>query len=127
MGTTAKSTSPGTTDSSSLSIEARADAAALGAFLQGEEGDLAWGLLLTMARSEEVVEQAIATEDVALVAKHAFFVAQAFHSYIQKPQHSLLYADTPELRACRTLVVDCFVRQMQVLLDLLGIPVPERM
>ena len=94
---------------------------------QGEEGDLAWGLLLTMARSEEVVEQAIATEDVALVAKHAFFVAQAFHSYIQKPQHSLLYADTPELRACRTLVVDCFVRQMQVLLDLLGIPVPERM
>ncbi len=106
---------------------ARADAAALGAFLQGEEGDLAWGLLLTMARSEEVVEQAIATEDVALVAKHAFFVAQAFHSYIQKPQHSLLYADTPELRACRTLVVDCFVRQMQVLLDLLGIPVPERM
>jgi arginyl-tRNA synthetase len=61
------------------------------------------------------------------VAKHAFGVAQAFHSYYQKPQHSVLHAETDDLRACRALVVDSFVRQMQVLLDLLGIPVPERM
>jgi arginyl-tRNA synthetase len=108
-------------------LVARARSLDLGAFLKGEEGDLAWALLLLMARSEEVAEQAIAAEDVALVAKHAFGVAQAFHSYYQKPQHSLLHAETGELRACRTLVVDAFVRQMQVLLDLLGIPVPERM
>jgi arginyl-tRNA synthetase len=108
-------------------LVARARSLDLGAFLKGEEGDLAWALLLLMARSEEVAEQAIAAEDVALVAKHAFGVAQAFHSYYQKPQHSLLHAETGELRACRALVVDAFVRQMQVLLDLLGIPVPERM
>jgi arginyl-tRNA synthetase len=108
-------------------LVARARTLDLGAFLTGEEGDLAWALLLLMARSEEVVEQAIAAEDVALVAKHAFGVAQAFHSYYQKPQHSLLHAETDDLRACRALVVDCFVRQMQLLLDLLGIPVPERM
>jgi arginyl-tRNA synthetase len=106
---------------------ARARTLDLGAFLKGEEGDLAWALLLLMARSEEVAEQAIAAEDAALVAKHAFSVAQAFHSYYQKPQHSLLHAESDELRACRALVVDGFVRQMQVLLDLLGIPVPERM
>ena len=80
-----------------------------------------------MARSEEVVEQAIAAEDVALVAKHAFAVAQAFHSYYQKPQHSLLHAASEELRARRALVVDAFVRQMEILLGLLGIPIPERM
>jgi len=108
-------------------LVARARSLDLGAFLRGDEGDLAWALLLLMARSEEVVEQAIAAEDVALVAKHAFGVAQAFHSYYQKPQHSLLHAETDELRACRALVVDAFVRQMQVLLELLGIPVPERM
>ncbi len=108
-------------------LVARARSLDLGAFLKGEEGDLAWALLLLMARSEEVAEQAIAAEDVALVAKHAFGVAQAFHSYYQKPQHSLLHAETDELRACRALVVDAFVRQMQVLLELLGIPVPERM
>jgi arginyl-tRNA synthetase len=106
---------------------ARARELDLGAFLTGEEGDLAWSLLMLMARCEEVVEQAIAAEDVALVAKHAFAVAQAFHGYYQKPQHSLLHAASEELRACRALVVDAFVLQMQVLLELLGIPVPERM
>jgi arginyl-tRNA synthetase len=83
--------------------------------------------MLRMARSEEVAEQAIAACDVALVAKHAFAVAQAFHSYYQKPQHSLLHAASEDLRASRALVVDAFVRQMEVLLGLLGIPIPERM
>ena len=108
-------------------LVARARSLDLGAFLTGEEGDLAWSLLLLMARSEEIAEQAIAACDVALVAKHAFAVAQAFHSYYQKPQHSLLHAASEDLRACRTLVVDAFVCQMEVLLELLGIPVPERM
>ena len=98
-----------------------------GPFLEGEEGDEVWSLLLLMSRSEEVAEQSIRAEDVALLAKHVFAVAQAFHSYYQKPNYSLLYAENDDLRAFRTLVVDAFVRQMEVLLDLLGIPVPERM
>jgi arginyl-tRNA synthetase len=106
---------------------ARARALDLGAFLSGEEGDEAGSLLLLMARTDEVVEQAIRAEDVALAAKHAFAVAQAFHSYYQKPKYSVLHAETEDLRACRVLVVDAFVRQMDVLLGLLGIPVPERM
>jgi len=80
-----------------------------------------------MSRSDETAEQAIRAEDVALVAKHAFAVAQAFHSWYQKPRYSVLHAERDDLRAFRTLIVDSFVRQMQVLLDLLGIPVPERM
>ena len=92
---------------------ARARALDLGAFLSGEEGDEVWSLLLLMARTDEVAEQAIRAEDVALVAKHAFAVAQAFHSYYQKPKYSLLHAESEDLRACRTLVVDAFVRQME--------------
>ena len=99
----------------------------LGAALCGEEGDEAWSLLVLMSRSDETAEQAIRAEDVALVAKHAFAVAQAFHSWYQKPRYSVLHAERDDLRAFRTLIVDSFVRQMQVLLDLLGIPVPERM
>lgn len=99
----------------------------LRSFLCGEEGDLVWALLLLMARSDEVAEQAIRAQDVALMAKHAFAVAQAFHGYYQQPRYSVLYAETAELRALRTLVVWSFVRQMEVLLDLLGIPAPERM
>jgi arginyl-tRNA synthetase len=99
----------------------------LPAFLRGEEGDEVWSLLLLMARSDEAAEQAIRSEDVALVAKHVFAVAQAFHSYYQKPRYSVLHAETDCLRACRALVVHAFVKQMEVLLDLLGIPVPDRM
>ena len=106
---------------------ARAASLDLGSFLTGEEGDEVWSLLLLMARTEEAAEQAIRAEDVALAAKHAFAVAQAFHSYYQKPKYSLVHAETDDLRAGRTLVVDAFVRQMEALLGLLGIPVPERM
>jgi arginyl-tRNA synthetase len=80
-----------------------------------------------MARTEEVVEQVERSREVSLLARHAFAVAQAFHAYYQKPRYSVLHAETEELRAFRTLVVDAFLRQMALLTGLLGIPVPERM
>ena len=95
--------------------------------LGGEEGAEIWSLLMLMARSDEIADQAVRAEEVALVAKHAFAVAQAFHSYYQKPRYTVLHAESEDLRALRTLVVDAFVRQMAVLTSLVGIPVPERM
>jgi arginyl-tRNA synthetase len=105
----------------------RAAALDLDAVLAGEEGDEIWGLLLLMARTDEVVAQAIAGEEVSLVVRHAFSIAQAYHSYFQKPKYSVLHAESEERRALRTFVVDSFVRQMQVLLGRLGIPIPDRM
>ena len=93
----------------------------------GEEGDEVWQLLLLMARSEEAADQAVRSQEMAALAKHAFAVAQAFHAYYQKPAYSVVYADSDDRRAFRTLVVDCFLKQMQTLTELLGIPVPERM
>jgi arginyl-tRNA synthetase len=106
---------------------ARARALDLDALLQGEEGDEVWSLLLLMARTEEVVEQTVRSEDPALLARHAFAVAQGFHSYYQKARYSVLHAPSDDLRAFRVTVVDAFVRQMEALTALLGIPVPERM
>jgi arginyl-tRNA synthetase len=97
------------------------------ALLSGEEGDEVWSLLMLMARSEEVVEQTVRAEEAALLVRHAFAVAQAFHSYYQKPRYSVLYAASDDLRAFRVMVVDVFLRQMDGLLAVLGIPVPERM
>jgi arginyl-tRNA synthetase len=105
----------------------KARASELSGLLAGEEGDLVWALLLLLARTDEVAEQAVRSQEPALLAKHAFAVAQAFHSYYQKPAHSVLYADSEERRAFRTLVVDAFLRGMGLLTDLLGIPVPDRM
>ena len=69
----------------------------LDALLTGEEGDEVWALLMLMARTDEVAEQAVRAEEVALVAKHAFAVAQAFHSYYQKPRYSVLHAESEDL------------------------------
>jgi arginyl-tRNA synthetase len=99
----------------------------LAPLLSGNEGDEAWALLMLIARSEEVIEQAVEGEEVAMIARHAFAVAQAFHGYYQKPEYSLLHAESEERRAFRVLLVDLFIRQMKMLLDLLGIPIPERM
>ncbi len=99
----------------------------LGALLQGEEGDEVWALLLLMARTEDVAEQAVRAQEPSLVARHAFSLAQGFHAYYQKPRYSLVHAEDDDRRAFRVQLVDAFVRQMLLLCDLLGIPVPERM
>jgi arginyl-tRNA synthetase len=39
----------------------------------------------------------------------------------------VLHAESDEARAFRVLVVNAFVRQTEALLDMLGIPVPEKM
>jgi arginyl-tRNA synthetase len=108
-------------------LRARALNLDLPSLLTGEEGDEVWALLLLIARSPEVGEQAVRADEVSLLAKHTFAVAQAFHSYYQKPQYSVLYADSDDRRAFRVLVVDAFLAQMRVLGGLLGIPVPDRM
>jgi arginyl-tRNA synthetase len=99
----------------------------LEAMLAGAEGDEAWSLLVLMARSDEVAEQAVNTEEVSLLAKHAFAVAQAFHGYYQNPRYSVLHAESEDRRALRAMLVDAFLRQMEVLTALLGIPIPDRM
>jgi arginyl-tRNA synthetase len=108
-------------------LVARARSLELAACLEGEEGDEAWSLLMLMARSDEAIEQALRSEEVALLAKHAFAVAQAFHSYYQKPKYSVLYAESDDRRAFRVMLVDAFIRQLELLTGLLGIPIPERM
>jgi arginyl-tRNA synthetase len=108
-------------------LAARGATGDLAAMLEGEEGDEAWSLLLLIARSDEVAEQSVKGEEVSLLAKHAFAVAQAFHSYYQKPRYSVLHAENEERRAFRVLLVDAFVRQMDVLTSLLVIPIPDKM
>lgn len=105
----------------------------LGALLSGrgeaspEEATEVWSLLLLMSRTDEVAEQAVRAEEPALLTRHAFAVAQAFHAYYQKPRFSVLHAASEDLRAFRVGVVDAFLAQMEALTALLGIPVPERM
>jgi arginyl-tRNA synthetase len=99
----------------------------LGGWLQTEEGSAAWSLFLAMARTEEAIETAVRTEEPSVMTRHVFQIAQAFHGYYQNPAHSVLRAETEDLRAVRVFVVHLFVRHTTDVARLLGIPIPERM
>ena len=99
----------------------------LSGWLATEEGSSAWSLFLAMARTEEAIETAVRTEEPSVMTRHAFQIAQAFHGYYQNPAHTVLRAETEDLRAVRVLVVDLFVRHTTDVAGLLGIPIPDRM
>ncbi len=99
----------------------------LSSWLATEEGSSAWSLFLAMARTDEAIETAVRTEEPSVMTRHAFQIAQAFHGYYQNPAHTVLRAETEDLRAVRVLVVDLFVRHTTDVAGLLGIPIPERM
>ena len=99
----------------------------LGGWLATEEGSSAWSLFLAMARTDEAIETAVRTEEPSVMTRHAFQIAQAFHGYYQNPAHTVLRAETEDLRAVRVLVVDLFVRHTTDIARLLGIPIPDRM
>ena len=99
----------------------------LSGWLATEEGSSAWSLFLALARTDEAIETAVRTEEPAVMTRHAFQIAQAFHGYYQNPAHSVIRAESEDLRAVRVLVVDLFVRHTTEVARLLGIPIPERM
>ncbi len=103
------------------------DPTLLTSWLDTEEGASAWSLFLAMARTDEAIETAVRTEEPSVMTRHAFQVAQAFHGYYQNPAHSVVRAETEDLRAVRVLVVDLFVRHTLHIALLLGIPIPDRM
>jgi len=88
-----------------------------------EEG---WALLSLLARTPVVVNSAVASLDLNLVAKHLHDAAQAFHAYY----HACPVLSEPdaEKREARLFTVALFARTLRGSLDsLLGIPVPDRM
>ena len=103
------------------------DPTLLTSWLDTEEGASAWSLFLALARTDEAIETAVRTEEPSVMTRHAFQVAQAFHGYYQNPAHTVVRAETEDLRAVRVLVVDLFVRHTLHIALLLGIPIPDRM
>ncbi len=89
------------------------------------EDNAVWQLLLDIGRTEEVVEQSIDSLEVAGIAKHAFNVAQQFNLFYHK--HHILSEPDETKRLFYLAVADTGRRGLVRLLDLLGIPVPERM
>jgi arginyl-tRNA synthetase len=84
-----------------------------------------WGLVLEAARLDEVVDQAVRTLELSVVAKYAFGLAQAFNGFYHR--YSILNEDRPEVRLWRAAAVAYCRSQLTKALDLMGCGVPARM
>ncbi len=94
-------------------------------FLEGNDGATFWELTLLAAQLDAVAEQAIATEEPAVIAKYAFRLAQAFNNFYHS--HHILTEPDPTRQQCLLFLVHLVNMTLTRTLDLLGIEVPERM
>jgi arginyl-tRNA synthetase len=84
-----------------------------------------WGLVFEAARLDEIVEQAVRTLELSVVAKYAFGLAQAFNGFYHK--YSILNEDREDARVWRAAAVAFYTAQLARALDLMGCGVPPKM
>ena len=90
-----------------------------------DESHDVWGLVLEAARLDEIVDQAIRTLELSVLAKYAFALAQLFNGFYHA--YPILKEDRADVRVWRAAAVEYFRRQLTTALDLMGCSVPERM
>jgi len=90
-----------------------------------DEADELWGLVFEAARLDEIVEQAVRTLELSVVAKYAFGLAQAFNGFYHK--YSILNEEREDARVWRAAAVAYYSRQLARALDLMGCGVPPKM
>lgn len=93
--------------------------------LSGDEGDDLWSLIYFAGRLPEIVRQACATYEPALVAKYVFQLAQRFNAFYHT--YHILSEQDEARRELYITIADIVRRQLREALDLLGIEVPELM
>ena len=84
-----------------------------------------WGLMLEAARLDEVVEQAVRTLELSVLAKYAFGLAQAFNGFYHK--YSILNEERADVRVWRAGAVAYYRAQLTKALELMGCAVPVKM
>jgi arginyl-tRNA synthetase len=106
-------------------VAALADTPAAVLTAADEEAHDLWGLILEAARLDEIVDQAVRTLELSVVAKYAFGLAQTFNGFYHR--YSILNEERPDVRLWRAAAVAYYRAQLIRALDLMGCTVPERM
>ena len=84
-----------------------------------------WDLVLLASQCQDAVERAAATLELSLIARHAVDLAQKFHAIYHR--HPILHERDADLRDARLAATQIFVRSLEALAAILGVPLPERM
>jgi arginyl-tRNA synthetase len=97
-----------------------------GVLLAGtDEAHELWGLVLEAARLDDVVEQAVRTLELSVLAKYAFGLAQAFNAFYHR--YSIINEERRDVRLWRAAAVAYFRAQLTQALRLMGCGVPLKM
>jgi arginyl-tRNA synthetase len=91
----------------------------------GEASHELWGLALEAARLDDVVDQAVRTLELSVVAKYAFGLAQQFNGFYHA--YPVLKEERHDVRLWRAAAIEYYRRQLTQTLDLMGCGVPDRM
>jgi arginyl-tRNA synthetase len=84
-----------------------------------------WGLVLEAARLDDVVDQAVRTLELSVLAKYAFALAQQFNGFYHA--YPVLKEERADVRLWRAAAIEYYRRQLSTALELMGCTVPERM
>jgi arginyl-tRNA synthetase len=95
--------------------------------LAGPNGDGLWSLTYLAMRFTDIVRGAVASLEPALLAKWAFQLAQAFHSFYDDPDNRIITEADADRQALLAAITSIVRRQLLAALDVLGIEAPERM
>ena len=77
------------------------------------------------ARLDEVVEQAVRTLELSVLAKYAFGLAQSFNGFYHK--YSILNEEREDARIWRAAAVAYYSARLARALNLMGCSVPNKM
>ncbi len=84
-----------------------------------------WQVLLSASRLDWTIERAIAAEEPAQLARYAFEVAQTFAHFYH--QHHILDEEDREKKVFLLWMTQFFVRELESVMEVMGIPAPEVM
>lgn len=91
----------------------------------GQESDDSWAMVLSIIKTKDWIERTLRSLEISLFAKHVFYLAQMFNNYYHK--YPVLHEPDAEKKRLRIAMITMFENGMKTSLELLGIPVPERM
>ena len=84
-----------------------------------------WGLVLEAARLDEIVDQAVRTLELSVLAKYAFGLAQMFNGFYHR--YPILNEERQDVRIWRAGAVAFYRAQLTRALALMGCEVPVKM
>jgi len=97
----------------------------LGDLTEVEANDDAWDLIHHLARLDEALEVAVSTLELSVLARWTFQTAQRFHKYYER--YRIKGEPDAARQRERATIIWTYAKRLERALDLMGIPVPDRM